>query len=101
MIDEKEWVTPNPRLRVRVTYTEDILEHMNDHAEARRVKEFEISCNEDVRVIRVKEETDFGPRFLLCDFNIQTMFDLPLSALLIEESPEEETIDGSTGPTEG
>lgn len=103
MIDEEEWVTPNPRLRVRVTYTEDVLEHMNDHAEARRVKEFEISCNEDVRIIslNLKEKANFGRHYLLCDFNIQTMFDRPLSALSIEESLEEETIDGSTGPTEG
>lgn len=101
MIDEEEWVTPNPRLRVRVTYTEDVLEHMNDLAEARRVKEFEISCNEDVRIISLKEDTEFGRHYLLCDFNIQTMFDRPLSALSIEESPEEETIDGSTGATEG
>lgn len=100
MIAEEEWITPNPRLRIRVTYTEDVLEHMNDHAEARRVKEFEISCNEDVRIINLKEETDFGRHYLLCDFNIQTMFDRPLSALSIEESPEEETIDGSTGPAE-
>lgn len=101
MLDEKEWITPNPRLRIRVTYTEDVLEHMNDHAEARRVKEFEISCNEDVRVMKVKEETEFGRYFLVCDFNIQTMFDRRLSALSIEESPEEETVDGSTESTEG
>lgn len=101
MIGEEEWITPNPRLRIRVTYTEDVLEHMNDHAEARRVKEFEISCNEDVRIISLKEDTKFGRHYLLCDFNIQTMFDRPLSALSIEESPEEETIDGSTGTTEG
>lgn len=101
MINEEEWVTPNPRLRVRVTYTEDVLEHMNDHEEARRVKEFEISCNDDVRIAGVNEETEFGRFFLSCDFNIQTIFDRPLSAVLAEESPGEETIDGSTGPTEG
>lgn len=101
MIVEEEWITPNPRLRIRAIYTEDVLEHMNDHAEARRVKEFEISCNEDVRIISLKEDTEFGRHYLLCHFNIQTMFDRPLSALSIEETTEEETIDGSTGTTEG
>ncbi|MDW2886703.1 hypothetical protein [Exiguobacterium artemiae] len=99
--DDEEWITPNPRLRVRVIYTEDILEHMNDHEEARRVKEFEISCNDDVRIAGMKEETEYGRFFLSCDFNIQTIFDRPLSVVSAEESTEEETVGGSTGPTEG
>lgn len=101
MIDEEAWVTPNPRLRISVTYTEDILEHMNDHEEARRVKEFEITCNDDVRIVGGREETEFGRYFLACDFNIQTIFDRPLSTVLSEEATERETVDGSNGTVEG
>lgn len=86
MVNNKDvWVTPNPRLRVSVTYTEEMLEHMNDREEARRLKVFEISCNDDVRVAMLEEETKFGRRFLKCNFSIQTMFDRPLSAIMAEE----------------
>lgn len=83
--NEKAWITPNPRLRIRVTYTEEILEHMNDHEEARRLKEFEISCCDDVQVISAQEKSRFGSIFLLCDFNIQTIFDRPLHVAMPEE----------------
>lgn len=100
LVDNEEmWRTPNPRLRIRVTYTEEILEHMNDHEEARRVKEFEISCNDDVRFVSIEETERFGYIGISCDLNIQTIFDRPLAHLMAEELLEEEMTDGSTGPT--
>lgn len=101
--DEDAWITPNPRLRVRVEYTEEILEHMNDYEEARRVKEFEITCSDNVDLAREKSAKSgmrVGPIVLRCNFNTQVIYDRPLSAVIAEKSMEEDTNDGSAGRTE-
>ncbi|KNH32459.1 hypothetical protein [Exiguobacterium acetylicum] len=99
------WKTPNPRLRIRIDYVDTVLDHMNDFKEAARVKEFEITCSENISLVRAPKEdrpedrTDYAIR---CYLNIQTIYDRPLSEIQAEEtSIEEEETNGSTGPTEG
>ncbi|MGE6556200.1 hypothetical protein [Exiguobacterium artemiae] len=99
------WKTPNPRLRIRIEYVDTVLDHMNDFKEAARVKEFEITCSENISLVRAPREgrpedrTDYAIR---CNFNIQTIYDRPLSVIQAEEaSIEGEETDGSTGPIEG
>lgn len=99
------WKTPNPCLRVRIEYVDAVLDHMNDFKEAARVKELEITCSENISLVRApvegrpEDRTDYAIR---CYLNIQTIYDRPLSETQAEEaSIEEDETDGSTGPTEG
>lgn len=79
VLQEEQWRTPNPRLRVRVEYIEEVLEHMNEFDEARRVKEFEITCSEDVHSVIASKENEPGKKQIVirCNFNIETLYDRP------------------------
>ncbi|WP_147269830.1 hypothetical protein [Exiguobacterium sp. RIT594] len=96
--DVEKWKTPTPRLRIRIEYVDAILEHLNDFNGSSRVKEFEITCSDNVDLVYVGKEDrpdHYSELAMRCHFNIQTIFDRPLSTL----STGEETIDGSTKPT--
>lgn len=70
---------------------------MNNFEETRRVKEFEITCSDNVDFAReILEENDsrVGPMVLRCNFNIQTIYDRKLYVALDEGLIEEETTDG-------
>lgn len=78
---------------------------MNDFKEATRVKEFEITCSEIVDLIKTPEvgKPSHYTRFtMVCNFNIQTIFDRSLSEIHAEETlVEKYKTDRSTGPIEG
>lgn len=102
--DVEKWKTPNPRLRIRIEYVDAVLEHLNDFNESSRVKEVEITCSDNLHLVNTPTEgrpDHYSNHAMSCHFNIQTIFDRPKSALSIEETTEEETVDGSTGTTEG
>ncbi|OIN65542.1 hypothetical protein BLD48_15440 [Exiguobacterium sp. KRL4] len=101
MLKEEHWKTNNPELLVRIDYTEEISEHMNRFDEARRVKEFRITCSNNINVVQEPADTPhFRTRnILLCQYVIEALRDEPFTN---EETADTEvTTDGSVGSIEG
>ncbi|WP_214808565.1 MULTISPECIES: hypothetical protein [unclassified Exiguobacterium] len=105
LLQEKEWTLPNPLLLVRVEYNEPIYDKLGDLDAYNRVKEFEVTCSSNVKIIekRRSEEQDPNKKHVLgCHFIIKTRLDEPISVVTApqEELASEEELDGSTGPIE-
>lgn len=102
ILKEEHWKISRPDLLLRVYYTDEISEHMNQFEEARRVKEFLITCSNNIKVVTEPSDSphDRTGTMLMCRYVIETLGNEPLSSYSSEQT-EEETIDGSTGTTEG
>lgn len=101
ILKEEFWKTASPQLLLRVYYTEEISEHMNQFEEARRVKEFLITSSNNIKVMSEPADTthDRTGKMLLCRYEIEALGDVPLSSRKSEQT--EVSTNGSTGPTEG
>ncbi|WP_215115876.1 hypothetical protein [Exiguobacterium sp. s80] len=101
MLKEENWKTNNPELLVRVEYTEEVSEHMNRFDEAKRVKEFRVTCSNNITVVHEPSDTPhFRTRkLLLCQYVIEALRDKPLTNGEIADT--EVTTDGSVGSIEG
>lgn len=75
---------------------------MNQFEEARRVKEFLITCSNNIKVVAEPNDTphDRTRKMLLCRYAIEALENVPLASYSSEQTGEE-TRDGSTGPTKG
>lgn len=101
ILKEEFWKTANPRLLLRVQYTDEISEHMNQFEEARRVKEFLITSSNNIKVVPEPASTthERTGKMLLCQYVIKAIVNEPLSSYESEQT--EVSTEGSTGPTEG
>lgn len=101
MLKEEHWKTNNPELLVRVEYTEEVSEHMNRFDEARRVKEFRITCSNNITVVHEPADSPHfrTKKLLLCQYVIEALRDQPLTNG--ETADTEVTTDGSVGSIEG
>lgn len=105
LLREKEWKLPTPLLLVRVEYNEPIYDKLGDLDAYNRVKEFEVTCSSNVKIIEKRDIEDQDPNkrhVLGCHFIIKTRLDKPISVVTApqEELASEEELDGSTGPIE-
>ncbi|OAN10152.1 hypothetical protein [Exiguobacterium undae] len=101
ILKEEFQKTASPQLLLRVYYTEEISEHMNQFEESRRVKEFLITSSNNIKVVPEPADTthDRTGKMLLCQYVIKALGNEPLSSYESEQT--EVLTDGSTGPTEG
>lgn len=100
-LQEEFHKTTIPRLLLRVYYSEEISEHMNQFEEAKRVKDFLITPSNNTKLTFPPADNphDFTGSLLSCRYAIEALGDVPLSN---DESEQTEvSTDGSTGPTEG
>lgn len=81
ILKEEHWKTPRPDLLLRVYYTDEISEHMNQFEEARRVKEFLITCSNNIKVVSEPSDSphDRTGTMLMCRYVIETLGNEPLS----------------------
>lgn len=99
LVREEFHKTPIPRLLLRVYYSEEISEHMNQFEEARRVKEFLITPSNNTKLVPPPEDNphDFKGLMLSCSYVIKPLGDVPLPS---DESEQTEvSTNGSTGTT--
>lgn len=106
LLQETEWRRPSPVLLVRVEYNEPIYDKLGDLDAYNRVKEFEVTCSSNVKIIRKEgsEEQEPNKNYVLsCYFVIKTRLDQPISKVTApqEELATEKDLDGRAGPTEG
>ncbi|WP_323679129.1 hypothetical protein [Exiguobacterium indicum] len=102
ILKEEHWKIKEPLLELRVDYTDEFSEHMNQFEEARRSKRFLIKCSNDIKVVSEPDDSQHERtgKMLLCRYVIESLDNIPLASRATEQT-EEETVDESTGSTEG